>query len=156
MTLNLDHLVVPPSEQRARHRAFRQRMWPQQENPAIVEIPAPPAPDPSLPRRIDIAIDEYEWLKANTHEQTGLMLRRAVAGAFGFTIRGLMGAERHGPIVEARHVLMVLCRHYGLSLEHIARIVHRDHSTVYHGILKMGPIVEAVIAARAPDGRGRT
>ena len=56
---------------------------------------------------------------------------------FGVTLDQLRSKDRHAHIADARHVAMWLLRERGLSFPAIARILHRDHTTVMSGVRKI-------------------
>lgn len=58
----------------------------------------------------------------------------AVADATGIQPRDIYGNVRTGPVSEARQLVYYLAHNMGISLSAIGRAMHRDHSTVAHGI----------------------
>ena len=87
---------------------------------------------------------------------------RIVCSSTGVSKRELLAANRSQKIVNARHVAMwLLRRHTFLSLPAIGRILHRDHSSVLHGVrrveaeLRNDPEGELAQLARSCDARCR-
>jgi chromosomal replication initiator protein len=92
----------------------------------------------------------------------------AVARYFGVTPEDLKGTARHKRIVGPRQVCMYLLREDAhLSAPEIGRVLHRDHTTVLHGVKliatdiardgqarSMVRGVRQVLAAAAPSTRG--
>jgi len=66
-----------------------------------------------------------------------------VARHFRVDVDQLMGPERHKEIVLARQIAMYLLRNDGgFSLPQIGDFLHRDHTTVIHGVGKMEECME--------------
>lgn len=61
-----------------------------------------------------------------------------VATHFKLSRHTLLGEQRSSNIVFPRHIICFLSKKYGYSLHHIGRALSRDHSTIYHGISKIG------------------
>lgn len=58
----------------------------------------------------------------------------AVAEATGLPTRAIYGAVRTRQVAEARQLVMYLAHRDGMSAKAIGRGLHRDHSTVLHGV----------------------
>lgn len=58
----------------------------------------------------------------------------AVADAIGLQPRHIYGMGRKRQLAEARQLVMYLASQAGVSASDIGRALHRDHSTVLHGI----------------------
>lgn len=58
----------------------------------------------------------------------------AVSGSHGVSPADIMGRKRTKRIAQARQSVMLWLRSDGRTLQEIADILQRDHSTVLHGI----------------------
>lgn len=75
----------------------------------------------------------------------------------GVSLMRIVGTERLGRVVAARHMLFVALWKAGFSLTEIGHLLHKDHTTVLAGLRKaMGPeeyrlakIDRAILLARA-------
>jgi hypothetical protein len=69
-----------------------------------------------------------------------------------FTPEQIRGGCRIRDLVTARHIAMYVLREAGLSYPAIAReIGHRDHTTVMHGVAKLGRFMERMSTLRPGD-----
>jgi chromosomal replication initiator protein len=81
---------------------------------------------------------------------TPLAVLTAVSRYFGVTIDDLKGKFRHKQIVGPRHVAMYLLREDAhLSTPEVGRLLHRDHTTVLHGIKQVANDIARDGASRA-------
>ena len=99
------------------------------------------------PITLDLAKDQLrDLIPATTgRPPTGHEIVAIAAASYGFSVADLQGPSRRGPVVEARHTAMYLCRsHTDLSLPKIGKLFGgRDHSTVSHAIDKMGKMIKS-------------
>jgi hypothetical protein len=61
---------------------------------------------------------------------------REVAAETGIPAYRIISPERTVTVVDARHRLILRLYHTGRSMSHIARLIGRDHSTIWHFIRK--------------------
>jgi chromosomal replication initiation ATPase DnaA len=59
-----------------------------------------------------------------------------VAREYGVRPDEILGPRRFRHVTEARHEAMRRCRVTGRTSGQIARVFHRDHKTVLHGIAR--------------------
>ncbi|MEX0684094.1 MAG: chromosomal replication initiator protein DnaA [Dehalococcoidia bacterium] len=82
----------------------------------------------------------------------------AVSAYFGVPVAAITGKSRSKQIAEARHVAMYLMREDGeLALKQVGLLLgHRDHSTVIHGVQKIGHAVisDQRLSAQLSEIRG--
>lgn len=76
---------------------------------------------------------------------TGHEIVAMAAASYGFAVADLQGPSRKGPVVQARHTAMYVCRSLtDLSLPKIGKLFGgRDHSTVSHAIDKIGKLMKS-------------
>jgi chromosomal replication initiator protein len=74
----------------------------------------------------------------------------AVARYFGVSVEDLKSKARHKQIVVPRHIAMyLLCEDAHLSTPEAGRLLHRDHTTVLHGIKQVVNDIEREGPSRA-------
>lgn len=61
------------------------------------------------------------------------VLNRAAVAA-GVTVADLRAPGRVPRLVRSRWAVMLVLKEAGLSVSHIGRTLHRDHSVVHHGV----------------------
>lgn len=63
---------------------------------------------------------------------------QAIASRHRLTIEDVLGRERWGTFVKARHECIAMFRTRGMTTTEIGRVMQRDHSTIVHALQKMG------------------
>ena len=65
-------------------------------------------------------------------------IQREIATRHGMTVDAMKGHSREARFAKARWEVMVALRDEGFSMPRIGRILNRDHTTVLHGLRRMG------------------
>lgn len=127
--------IVPLAEYRERQRRLSPRKAKEIERPAVCA-----APPPRLPWATP-AIFELPKRKGVRPKH----IVQAVAAAAGISEQELLGEHRYGPLTLARHAAMWLIKKRlpECSFNQIGRLFHRDHTSVYHAVRRIGKLCEA-------------
>lgn len=145
-----------------RHRSARARLWPaprfaartvKLEWPpsalvakvqAALSAPAEPTPPPEPPVP-DPLVVEVAAIAALTKRIKVADIVRAVAAHYRVREADILSQRRTRSIVRPRQVAMFLARELTpRSLPEIGRLIGgRDHTTVLHGVSKIGSLIEA-------------
>lgn len=67
---------------------------------------------------------------------------RIVANHYGLPVVALLGRGRRYGVAKARHVAMFLACRHGSSASEVGRAMRKDHTTVLHGVDRIGGLVE--------------
>lgn len=79
-------------------------------------------------------LTEADIVAARATDRRARDVLREVSQATGIRITDLTGYSRRRSIVWPRQVAYLALHRAGYSLSDIGRIMHRDHTTVMHGI----------------------
>jgi len=82
--------------------------------------------------------------KGSRTEETIVSISQMVAGIFGVSTEGLLGASRQGPLAEARFAAWLILRDCGYMPCEIAPVYRRlDTGTVRHGCHRGRALIQA-------------
>jgi hypothetical protein len=100
--------------------------------------PDRPPPEPDRPPPVDLGplMREAHDLADTPIGPRWKYVLRDVAKRHNLTIDQLIGPRRHKHLVTARFEAYHLLRQHGYSLTQIGERMHRDHTTVLHGMTK--------------------
>lgn len=90
------------------------------------------------PQSVAIGFEKTLVELLSPSESTASRTLRETAKRHGMSVDAIKGHSREPRFVKARHEVMVALRDEGFSLPRIGRILNRDHTTVMHGLRKMG------------------
>lgn len=110
--------------------------------PAVINNPSPPQTDEEIIAEIRRLSDELERRNVITAPPPTPTLRsiiHAVAEAFGLLEHDLLAERRDARNVHARQISYLLCKILTFhSLPAVGKAHNRDHSTILHGVRKVG------------------
>jgi len=138
------HATATPTQQRlAREHVERMRRWGQLSTPKLEPRKLPPLPAAKAPALMAeqgtpdwVSIWLNQWRAKLARMLSHRLIQTVVAERYGTTRLKLVGRERLGKLVLARHIAMWLCLDMikGASLPTVGKAFgNRDHTTVLHG-----------------------
>ena len=81
-------------------------------------------------------ITEAQAIAAQPGRAAVMRAIRDVSAQPGVPQSAIMGYDRRPRIVAARHLAIRIAHEAGVSMAEIARVMHRDHTTISHAIRK--------------------
>lgn len=119
---------------------------------AIDALPAPVVEPVSLRESVKTETNERDWLLVGQRPVATIRdIQRIVAKHYGFTCMDMRSKRRTAALAHARHVAMFIAKSATpRSFPEIGRhFGGRDHTTVLHGVRKIGSMIETDESFRA-------